>query len=78
MEQVGGKEGGTSTESGAQTPGAATGGSGQQGKQRKQSVDELEPDGGMVIREKAGDELRRASEASYSFQVELLGCMSYS
>ncbi|ORY90923.1 hypothetical protein BCR35DRAFT_299562 [Leucosporidium creatinivorum] len=63
VEQVRGKQGGTSTESGAQTAGAATGGSGQQGKQKQPSVDDMEPDGGMVIREKAGDELRRASES---------------
>lgn len=60
VEQVGGAMGGTSTESGAQTAAPAAGG--QQGKQKEPSVDEMEPDGGMVIREKAGDELRRASE----------------
>lgn len=67
-EQVGGPKGGTSTESGAQTAGATAGGAGPQGKQKQPSVDEMEPDGGMVIREKTGDELRRASEVSYPLE----------
>lgn len=52
--------GGTSTESGVA---AATG---DKGKRKDASLDELEPDGGMVIREKPGDELRRASEVRRS------------
>lgn len=50
-------QGGTSTESGA-----AGGGSEKPSKAKEPSVEDIEPDGGMVIRQKAGDELKRASE----------------